>query len=71
MGNAKAKQQLYADAEIDYTMAIELNSNFAVAYLNRGISKERLRKFEEAIKDWEKAESLGISKARNYIKFYD
>ena len=38
----------------DYTYAIQLNSKFATAYNNRGISREKLKEFDLAISDYSK-----------------
>jgi tetratricopeptide (TPR) repeat protein len=50
---------------------LSINPNFAEAYLNRGSCLEMQRKFNEAIADWKKAYELGITKAKNYISFYE
>ena len=70
MGNAYMKLKKYADAQQAYSKAIELNSNFATAYLNRGACKEMQRDFEGAVNDWKKAGELGIEKANSYISYY-
>ncbi len=61
----------YLQPEADFDKAIMLMPNFGAAYLNRGICKEMQRKFEEAVSDWNKAYSLGILKAKNYVQFYE
>ena len=42
----------------DFSKAIKLNPNYALAYNNRGIAKDNLGLYEEAIKDYDKAIKL-------------
>ena len=41
----------YLEAKINYDKAIKLNKKYVDAYLNRGISLNKLNKYDEAIKD--------------------
>ncbi len=52
------QQGEYEKAIEDYTKAIELNSNFAEAYNNRGLAKGYLNKYDEAIEDFNEAIKL-------------
>ncbi len=47
-------------AVLDFTMAIEINPNRPEAYYNRGRALERMGKYDEARRDYEKAVDLGI-----------
>lgn len=71
MGIAQMKKKDYDAAYRSFSDAIKVNPNFAEAYLNRGSCQEMQRKFEEAVADWREAYKLGITKARNYISFYE
>ena len=56
----------YTGAIEDYNAAISLDSNYARAYYNRGISYLRLRKHAEAVLDFKKALDLdpGMGEAK-------
>ena len=71
MGIAQMKKKDYDAAYQSFSKAIQVNENFAEAYLNRGSCLEMQRKFEDAVADWRMAYKLGITKARNYISFYE
>ncbi|HOV55853.1 MAG TPA: tetratricopeptide repeat protein, partial [Bacteroidales bacterium] len=58
----------YQSALEDFNKAIELDNNYAIAYLNRGNTKEMLRDMSGACEDWKKAADLGISSAEMYHK---
>lgn len=53
-GDSKRSQGHNSEALIDYNKAIELESNFELAYLNRGLSKYNLRDYYGAISDFNK-----------------
>jgi len=57
----------YLGAKNELDKAIELNPEYAEAYLNRGYANEFLGKFPEACADWKKALELGIQEAEKYI----
>tara|TARA_B100000427_G_C15194999_1_gene457700 strand:+ start:38 stop:325 length:288 start_codon:yes stop_codon:yes gene_type:complete len=65
-GNAKVGLDNYG-AIADYTKAIELDPNYAVAYSNRGISKENVGDLNGACSDWRKAANLGHTNSKNWI----
>ena len=70
-GNAFAKLGWKEEAIKDYTKAIELNPEYALAYNNRGKALEDLGERAEAIKDYTKAIELDpqyISKLAPIIK---
>ena len=52
----------------DFTKAIELDSKYGEAWLNRGVVKEMIRDTQGACQDWAKAADLGITAAGNYVK---
>ena len=56
----------YEEAIIDWSKAIELNSNDADLYNNRGWCKFELKKFEEALTDFDKADELDPNYANSY-----
>jgi hypothetical protein len=58
-------------AQVDYSRAIEIDINFGAAYLNRGVCHEFQQNFNKAVTDWQKAKSLGIDAAMEYIKYYE
>ena len=51
----------------DATKAIQINSEYAAAFLNRGIAKEMLRDNKGACLDWGKAKKLGSEMAAQYL----
>lgn len=56
------------NAEESYTKAIELKSNFAEAYFNRGYTRLKLGKRQEGMADLSKAGELGVVAAYNLLK---
>ncbi|KUG29937.1 tetratricopeptide repeat family protein [hydrocarbon metagenome] len=58
--------KLYTRAVEDYTLAIERNQSFALAYSMRGLSHTRAGQFEKALEDYNKAISLGPKEADYY-----
>jgi len=54
----------------DYNKAIELNPNYAAAYLNRGLIKIGLEQKNSGCLDLSKAGELGYAKAYESIKYY-
>ena len=64
----KAEKGDHYGAISDYTKAIEINPDYAVAYSNRGISKETLGNIKDACSDWEKASSLGDKDSAIWVK---
>ena len=62
VANQKLAESLSSDDSIillnlaiaDYTKAIEIKVNYAEAYFSRGFAKEKLKKYEEAIVDYNK-----------------
>jgi len=47
------KQEKYAAAEMDCTLAIQLDKNYIKAYHRRGTARVKLQKYEDALKDFE------------------
>lgn len=58
----------YRAALVDYNKAIELDSRFADAYYNRGLTNIFLGNNRRGIQDLSKAGELGIFSAYNIIK---
>ena len=54
-GNEKYKLGDYKEAIADYTQAIRLNPDYALAYYNRGVAKNRLGQHLAAIADFDTA----------------
>ena len=55
VGNTKAKQGDYEDAINNYDQALQLKSNFPIAYYSRGIAKRNLEQYSDAISDFDQA----------------
>jgi len=60
------RQSKFSDAIIQYDSAINLNPNYADAFMDRGASKANNGQFEAAIADYIKAEELGFKKSVVY-----
>ena len=60
-GNIYTKQSKMVEAEAALTTAIEINPNSPAAYFNRGYFNEEVKKYENSLKDYLKAEDLGYS----------
>lgn len=58
----------YRAAIVDYDKAIELDSKFAEAYYNRGLTHIYLGNNRQGIQDLSKAGELGLFSAYNIIK---
>ena len=58
MGVEKMKVKDYEGAIADYTKAIEINPDFAIAYSDRGFSKYSLKDYYGAIADYTKFTEL-------------
>ncbi len=66
-GNSKYHLRDYAGAILDYTMAIQLESDFAEAYNNRGNAKDELGQHFAAITDYDIAIRLKPDDAGAYL----
>ena len=69
-GYVKYSQSDYMGALADYSKAIELDSNYAWAYFNRGVTKLNLGLLDGGCLDLSKAGELGIMEAYDVIKEY-
>lgn len=69
-GNFYARHNEHEKAIKDYDMALKFNPNLAEAYYNRGISKIKVGKKEEGVRDLSKAGELGLYTAYSVIKKY-
>ena len=58
-GNIFADLQQFDQALVDYTRAIDLDPNFAPAYVNKGVTLATLRHLWEALPYLDKAAQLG------------
>ena len=65
-GNAKYELGLYAASIVDYTQAIRLKPDNALAYNNRGNAKDELKQYDAAIADYDKAIRLKPDDADAY-----
>ena len=54
-GYTKSELGQYESAIADYDMAIQLRSDYAIAYNDRGVVKGKLSEYKEAIKDYDEA----------------
>ncbi|MGN1263867.1 MAG: tetratricopeptide repeat protein [Prevotella sp.] len=70
IGCVYAERKDYSLATEAFTKAIELDSNLAEAYYNRGIARIFSEKTEEGISDLSKAGELGLYTAYSVIKKY-
>ena len=61
-----AELKEYEGAIKDYDKAIELDPNYALAYMNRGIAKAQLKQYSAAIADYDKAIELDPNFALAY-----
>jgi len=68
LGNVYTKQQEYLKAIEMYNAAIELDDQYADAFLNRGFARELTGDLDAACSDWQMAFSLGIQEAEQYLK---
>ena len=66
-GNDKAAAKDYNGAISDYTKAIELDPNYASAYDNRSITKEKLGDLTGACADAKKAIKLGSNSSVKWV----
>ena len=65
-GNAKYELGLYHAAIADYTAAIGLKPDYAIAYFNRGVAKADLKQYAAAISDYDMAIRLKPGSADAY-----
>ena len=65
-GYDKAEAKDYYGAIADYTKAIEINPNYAIAYTNRGLSKAEAKDYNASIADFTKAIELDPNDAEAY-----
>ena len=61
----KERELILEAAKDAYTMAIELNPALAEPYVNRGITKNSLRQYDEAIADYNRAIELNPALGRS------
>ena len=54
----------------DFDRAIELNPQYATAYVNRGMAKASLNNSGAACRDWQRAVDLGLPNANELIQKY-
>ena len=66
IGNEKHLMKLYQEAIVAYDKAIQLQSDFARAYVNRGLTKEKLEQYESAIMDYSSAIKIDPALAGAY-----
>lgn len=61
-GQAFFNQSNFTSAIAQYNEAIRLNPNYADAFIDRGASKANIGQFDEAVRDYRKAEELGFTR---------
>ena len=66
IGLQKQNDKKYSEAIENYSKAIELDSNFAYAYINRGVAYKLLGYLDKAIEDFSKAIELEPKDADTY-----
>ncbi len=69
-GNDAETKRQFDEAVKEYTAAIELDPDFAEAYMRRAIAYADLSKREEAIGDLKKAADLNYKEAAAALKAY-
>ena len=72
--NRAAAKSALGDFEggiVDCSIAIEHNPDAAPAYYNRAQARMELKQYTEGIKDYDKAISIGLSKADSYGAYYN
>lgn len=60
-------QKKYDEAVKDFTKAIKLNNKFKWPYLNRGVTKNKLRQYNKAIKDFSKLIEIDSNYQEAYL----
>ena len=50
------------------TKAIEIDPNYSLPYLNRGVAKENIGDLQGACEDWRKASSLGNESTAKWVR---
>jgi tetratricopeptide (TPR) repeat protein len=69
-GLKKVSSSKYKNVIKDFNKALEIDSNYAMAYYDRGFVKYYLGDKEGASLDWKKAGELGCTEALDAIKKY-
>ena len=70
ISEAKSKLGVYKGAISDFNKAIKLDAKDTTPYLNKGLTKNKCGKLDEACLDWSKAVELGQVDAYELIKKY-
>jgi len=68
MGDLKANLEDYRGTIADYTKAIEIDPNYAIAYNGRGLAKLILGQLDDGCLDLSKAGEFGLGEAYDIIK---
>lgn len=69
-GSNFVQQKKYDEAIVEYSKAIEINSNFSAAYYNRGLVEASSGQKEKGCQDLRKAADLGEKDAEKMIEKY-
>jgi len=64
------KQKNFAKAIDDFSQTIQIKPNHAKAFFNRGLARYNVEDTKAACVDWQQSNSLGHSKAYDYIRSY-
>ena len=67
-GLLKHDQGDYQGAIADYNKAIEINPEYANAFVHRGIARELVNDLQGACDDWRKAGHLGDERSAEWVK---
>ena len=69
-GNKYAKREMFDEAIVEFTKAIELNPNYALAYSNRATAYIRQKNYTQAITDCDRAIQINPDLAVVYLKLF-
>ncbi len=68
-GKLMAKMQMHAEAEQDYSLALDMAPNYVEGYLNRAIERRYLKKYESAFRDIYTAAKYDPNNPKVYFSF--
>lgn len=71
LGDIAYIRKQYRDADLRYSKAIGLNGNDLDAYTNRGFARDNLKRYDDALTDFDKAIELSKTYAKRYAYPYN